>query len=338
MRTERSFICVVVAAATLILTRTNTSSQCCDGKTAAVFIRAENVSNTAKRRRRTSDSTARDEKIASATPVSSIIEDNNSSRELNGVDHRELGGRDTAAHDEEFDFFNDFHLSFSLVPTKPPIKVPTKSPTHRPTKPPTHRPTTPPSHSNIYDDDYYIPPKQERAYDDDAYYSNEHCDTIADILCNTDGFQLLCEALDMNFLIPYLADDTITATIFAPTNEAFEQFFAEVGSSDSISPEVITDVLLFHILENTVAIPFEELECETWKRMMNGKFSYTHCRGWDKYQLGRGNADDNDNNVFNDADTTVMTLNDSPAILHGDIVTCNGIIHSINRVMLPRHA
>ena len=181
MRTERSFICVVVAAATLILTRTTTSSQCCDGKTAAVFISAENVSNTAKRRRRTSDSTARDEKFASATPVSSIIEDNNSSRELNGVDHRELGGRDTAAHDEEFDFFNDFHLSFSLVPTKPPIKVPTKSPTHRPTKPPTHRPTTPPSHSNIYDDDYYIPPKQERAYDDDAYYSNEHCDTIGKI-------------------------------------------------------------------------------------------------------------------------------------------------------------
>ena len=185
MRTERSFIGVVVAAATLILTRTTTSSQCCDAKTAAVFIRAENVSNTAKRRRRTSDSTARDEKIASATPVSSIIEDNNGIRDLDVVDHRELGGRDTAAHDEEFaeefDFFNDFHLSFSLVPTKPPIKVPTKSPTHRPTKSPTHRPTTPPSHSKIYDDDYYIPPKQERAYDDDAYYSNEHCDTIGKI-------------------------------------------------------------------------------------------------------------------------------------------------------------
>ena len=47
---------------------------------------------------------------------------------------------------------------------------------------------------------------------------------------------------------------------------------------------------------------------------------------WIKYQVGRGNGLKTE---------SIISLKDSPIILNENIIACNGIIHSIDTVMLP---
>lgn len=143
-----------------------------------------------------------------------------------------------------------------------------------------------------------------------------------DIICQTHGLELLCEAFHITGLFDFLQIG-FDWTVFAPTNEAIEELIESVPVG-TLNPNNMADLLLFQMIESTV-IEMSDLQCEEWVQMSNGGFSYTHCRGWDKYQVGRGNG-------F--ADSIIM-LKDSPIILREDIGACNGIIHTVDTVLLP---
>ena len=133
---------------------------------------------------------------------------------------------------------------------------------------------------------------------------------------------MLCEAYHITGLFDYLQVG-YEWTIFAPTNEAIEHMIASVPQG-TLSMYSMTDILLFQMIETSV-IEISDLPCEEWIEMTNGDFSYTHCRGSEKYQIGPGNG-------FQD--NTIM-LRDAPMVLREDIGACNGIIHTVDTVLLP---
>ena len=154
----------------------------------------------------------------------------------------------------------------------------------------------------------------------------QQCASIATIICNTDGFKLLCEAVKMVGLIDFL--ELSSWTLFAPTDEAFEKLVLSTQQGDNpnkLNPNNMSNLLFFHLVENSV-LEFNDLICNKWLKMSNEGFTFTHCRGLDKYQVGRGNGLKTE---------SIISLKDSPIILKENIIACNGIIHSIDTVMLP---
>jgi len=101
------------------------------------------------------------------------------------------------------------------------------------------------------------------------------------------------------------------ATVFAPTNQAFLDLLAELGLSglDDIDQATLTQVLLYHVVPgrrtSTSVLPSPKL------RTLQGGF----------LQQAGGVLTDN--------------LGRSAAIVGVDIAASNGVIHIIDRVVLP---
>jgi len=154
------------------------------------------------------------------------------------------------------------------------------------------------------------------------------CFSIAEIICNTDGFHLFCEALTMVGLLDLLNSLSPAGhltTVFAPNDEAFLRLF-ETSTPGKLNPDTMSDLLAFHLVRDSIMLRSEDLVCNDWLLMVNGEQTFTHCRGFDKYQVGRGNIIGNDG---------VISLKVSPIILKDNIVACNGIIHTVAKVILP---
>ena len=104
-------------------------------------------------------------------------------------------------------------------------------------------------------------------------------------------------------------------TVFVPPDDAFGAISDVVAS---LNNQQLADVLLFHAIEGVIT--FDELICDKWIHMANGKPSFTLCRGDDKYQLGPGNGP--------------YKSKTEPKILVKDIHACNGLIHAVENVLL----
>ena len=133
---------------------------------------------------------------------------------------------------------------------------------------------------------------------------------------------MLCEAYHITGLFDFLQVG-FEWTVFAPTNEAIESLINSVPKG-TLNADNMADLLLFQMIETSV-IEISDMRCEEWIMMADGGYSYTHCRGLDKYQIGPGNG-------FKDS---IILLRDSPIVLREDIGACNGIVHTIDTVLLP---
>jgi len=107
-------------------------------------------------------------------------------------------------------------------------------------------------------------------------------------------------------------------TLFAPSNEAFADRF------DDVKLYLNTDayMLKFHIIEGKTLM-FDDLICkETIETWSYNEESRTQCtnKGTQKFQTGRGNFD----------------LGTIPKIIERDILVCNGVIHGVDDVLLPK--
>lgn len=80
-------------------------------------------------------------------------------------------------------------------------------------------------------------------------------ETIADVLKSDPEFSTLVAALDSAGLLAALDDPDVDYTLFAPDNEAFEALLEdeEVGIDElgDITPEMLADVLKFHVVDGT---------------------------------------------------------------------------------------
>lgn len=78
-----------------------------------------------------------------------------------------------------------------------------------------------------------------------SYGDNGTCTTIVGIACETPATTTFCELIDQ-----YGLDDTLSDgiwTVFAPTNDAFAAIASVIPT---LSPDQITDILLFHAVRD----------------------------------------------------------------------------------------
>ncbi|KAL7563114.1 hypothetical protein ACA910_012298 [Epithemia clementina (nom. ined.)] len=142
------------------------------------------------------------------------------------------------------------------------------------------------------------------------------CSTIADIACNEPGFTKLCAALTAADLKETL-ESTSKFTVFAPSDDAFDNLPAGVLEALLNDIPSLKDVLLFHVKEGSFYK--EDLTCTHLLEMSNGIDSRTVCTNDGIYQKGAGNM-----------------VDQMPKITVANVGACNGVVHVVNQVMLPR--
>jgi transforming growth factor-beta-induced protein len=130
------------------------------------------------------------------------------------------------------------------------------------------------------------------------------------ILYQDTRFSILTKAIEKAGLMD-IFDEKSSITLFAPTNEAFEDFFEKMGvkSIDELSAEQLKPILLFHIAG--YKIPSAGLYPGTIETLnKNAGLSVK---------------------IVNEK----VILNNESNIITKDIKTTNGYIHAIDRVMIP---
>jgi len=146
-------------------------------------------------------------------------------------------------------------------------------------------------------------------------YHRFECESIYDIICSKNKYKTLCGILnDQGQLSDSLKNDVFT--LFAPNDKAFET--AATEGVDLSNAETVAGLLQYHTIENTI-LRSEDLGCDEAYTMTGSTLTTTHeCDEFAVYQVGGGNAADA-----------------KPKIIDADRAACNGIIHGVNKLILP---
>jgi transforming growth factor-beta-induced protein len=140
---------------------------------------------------------------------------------------------------------------------------------------------------------------------------------IVEIAASDPQFSILVEALTKAELVATL-EGPGPFTVFAPTNDAFEALFTDLGVSGiaDLSKEALTPILLYHVVSGTVKST----------DLYNGYFS----------SLSPSGPDGNVVQFYVNVDAGVK-INGSSSVTTADIMASNGVIHVIDKVMLPQN-
>jgi len=135
--------------------------------------------------------------------------------------------------------------------------------------------------------------------------------SIVDIASANPNFSILVEALAKADLVGALTEEG-PFTVFAPTNAAFEALFNDlsVEGIEDISKETLTPILLYHVLGDNV----------TSSEVTSSMVSTLNTSA----QLS---IDVSDAGVMLDGNANVVTV---------DVQGTNGVIHAIDKVVLPQ--
>jgi len=156
--------------------------------------------------------------------------------------------------------------------------------------------------------------------DDYKNCKTDELKNIRGIACsNKDIYNTMCDLMKAVDLDYELASGMFTA--FFPTDDAFA---AIESFTKNARKEQIANIVKFHFHEGK-AIQSKDLECSGLLKMTNGNDSRTKCEGGKRYQKGLGNYESN------------LQLIPIISKENSDIETCNGIVHTIDAVMLPAY-
>ncbi len=139
--------------------------------------------------------------------------------------------------------------------------------------------------------------------------------TITDVAASNSDFSTLVMALKKTGLDLALANNMSSFTVFAPTNAAFTSLLAElkVASLNDIPTETLTKVLLYHVKSGKALAG----------QITTGYYS----------SLAAGPAANSFLSMF--VDMTSTKINGRSKITKTDILADNGVIHVIDKVLLP---
>jgi len=143
----------------------------------------------------------------------------------------------------------------------------------------------------------------------------ETCESIADVICDLEEFESLCALVGQAGLVDTLSGDDIF-TVFAPVNSAFDNL--PPGLADTVTAQA--DVLQFLLLTHVVSGEFlsSDLQCGGEISMVSTAETTTVCEDDDLFQSGGGNS--------------AILL---PKVTKADTLACNGVIHTVDVVILP---
>lgn len=130
--------------------------------------------------------------------------------------------------------------------------------------------------------------------------------TIVDAASKRYELETLVNAVVTASLVDALSDSEASLTVFAPTEEAFAKLPA--GLLESLTVEQLTEILQYHVVPTAVAST--DLASSQNVETLNGEEIYVTAEGG-------------------------VSVNQSANVVTADIVTQNGIIHTIDEVLLP---
>jgi len=132
--------------------------------------------------------------------------------------------------------------------------------------------------------------------------------TVVDVAIANDSFTTLVQAVVKAGLVETLSGDG-PFTVFAPTNDAFDALFTDLGISglDDLTAEQLVPILTYHVV--------------------SGNVLSTDLTNGDVPTLNEGNS------VTVDLSSGVM-INESEVVA-ADIQAANGIVHVIDKVLIP---
>lgn len=148
--------------------------------------------------------------------------------------------------------------------------------------------------------------------DDDKIKSN----TIVDVAKSKPDFSSLVQALTITGLDKALENKSASFTVFAPTNAAFTSLLAElkVSSLNDVPKATLSNILLYHVLGGS-------------KMAADIKTGY--------YKTLAKDADDK-NNLSMYVDMATTMINKRAKITATDVKADNGVIHVVDKVILPQ--
>ena len=133
--------------------------------------------------------------------------------------------------------------------------------------------------------------------------------TITEVFLFDNDYTILTAALQKADLLDVLSSSTVDGyTLFAPSNDAF--IAAEITSLDGLDAAALTPILLYHVLGQTVlstGLPAD----------------------------GVVQTLSNDENIFLGYLTSSVLINGLTQITEVDIEKSNGVVHKINRTLVP---
>ncbi|MGQ8338750.1 fasciclin domain-containing protein [Sunxiuqinia sp. A32] len=138
--------------------------------------------------------------------------------------------------------------------------------------------------------------------------------TIVDVAMSNADFSILVEALTKAELVEAVADPDAMLTVFAPTNTAFEQLLSDLGAAslDDFSKEELAQILLYHVMGSKV---------------MSSDISAGYFPTLASYS-------NNNLSVLIGTESSV-SLNNAATVTTPDLEADNGVIHVIDKVILP---
>jgi transforming growth factor-beta-induced protein len=137
--------------------------------------------------------------------------------------------------------------------------------------------------------------------------------TIAEYALSDNNFSILVQALTKAELVNVL-NGTGNFTVFAPTNAAFTALFSELGISgiDALSKETLTPILLYHVLGT-----------EAKSSMISTGYYNTLSPAQGSYLSLKADV------------SSGVKLNKTTNVTTADVDVKNGVIHVIDKVLLP---
>lgn len=138
--------------------------------------------------------------------------------------------------------------------------------------------------------------------------ANAEASNIVEVASGSEDFSTLVQAIEAAGLADTLSDSSSSYTVFAPTNEAFNQL--PDGALEYLlqpeNKEVLQRVLSYHILPESV--PSSE--------------------------ISGGEVASLDGGLVTEVSDDGITVNNA-SVINPDIEASNGIVHGVNRVLLP---
>ncbi len=138
--------------------------------------------------------------------------------------------------------------------------------------------------------------------------------SITDHVIENPNLSSLTAAVVKAELAGTLDNEDVNYTVFAPTNEAFTALLTDLSVTlDDLTKEALTPILLYHVVD--AFVPAADVST-----------SYVPT-------LSTGQGENILINVV--ADETGVMLNNSAKVILTDVVATNGIIHVIDKVIMP---
>lgn len=137
--------------------------------------------------------------------------------------------------------------------------------------------------------------------------------TIAEYALSNNNFSILVQALTKAELVDAL-NGSGNFTVFAPTNAAFTALFAELGISGiaDLSKETLTPILLYHVLGT-----------EAKSSMISSGYYSTLSPAQGSFLSLKVDV------------LSGVKLNKNTSVMTADVDVKNGVIHAIDKVLLP---